>query len=609
MTGSATQAGRACSARSPPLPRVVVLHACEGATADFALSYAGLAPQLVRAGVRAVVAMQYPVTNATAIAFSTAFCKQLARRRPLDEAVQECRWLIGGQGGDLDPRLLGVPVLYWQGDAPPARARIAERRRATSDARFAVRVGDGKVEGRWEPGDRRFEDATAVDELALDTVVLLEAWLLRHWEQIATLGQSTLYPKTFEVLGTHLWNLVLDNRVGAELIAGRDRASADRPLRLLISFDDSTIGRRLADLPWEYLYYPGPPGHYLAKATQLVLVRQIESGEATLRSTDTLRVVFWVTLPEKEIPDECTQSEATRDVLAELHPGRLDVRPVIKGWRPEDVRADLGGKADVVHVIGVCRGDRTSVQLLSGKDASGNDVWRNSAELVEVLTREKDRRPELVVLHLCDWPRSDTTQNFERLAPALISAGVPAVIAMQYPMAPGDARSFITSFYDNLVNGHDVGRAVQEGRYTLGHGAQDRRFGTPVLYLQSAQGRLLRTAAGSRRKKPRTGTRAVAAATVAPAPPAAQGAAGRSTGTSGAEDVLKVLPSLRNDPQTADDLRRLATGGAADREAVSKRVRLRLRDRSDESAERLRYTRAAQVVGEAEAARAVGEEL
>lgn len=94
-------------------PRVVVLHSCEGARTDYALSFAGLAPQLVRGGVQCVIAMQYAVTNENAITFSTALYEQLAQRRPLDEAVQECRWRMNTMIGN-DPRLLGVPVVYWQ---------------------------------------------------------------------------------------------------------------------------------------------------------------------------------------------------------------------------------------------------------------------------------------------------------------------------------------------------------------------------------------------------------------------------------------------------------------------------------------------------------------
>jgi hypothetical protein len=97
--------------RSLPVPRVVVLHSCEGARTDYAESFAGLAPQLVRSGVQCVVAMQYPVTNDTASDFSTSFYRQVARGIPLDEAVQECRWLISAEL-DRDPRLVGVPVVY-----------------------------------------------------------------------------------------------------------------------------------------------------------------------------------------------------------------------------------------------------------------------------------------------------------------------------------------------------------------------------------------------------------------------------------------------------------------------------------------------------------------
>ena len=97
--------------RPNPMPRVVVLHACEGAKTDYQLSFAGLAPQLVRSGVQCVVAMQYAITNETATEFSTAFYEQLDSGVALDEAVQECRWRISGLTR-RDAQLIGVPVVY-----------------------------------------------------------------------------------------------------------------------------------------------------------------------------------------------------------------------------------------------------------------------------------------------------------------------------------------------------------------------------------------------------------------------------------------------------------------------------------------------------------------
>ena len=96
------------------VPRLVVLHSCDGGRVDYRANFAGMAPQLIRNGVQCVIAMQYAVTNRVAIDFSTAFYRQLAAGAPIDEAVQEGRWRITrpGDASADDPRLLGVPVIY-----------------------------------------------------------------------------------------------------------------------------------------------------------------------------------------------------------------------------------------------------------------------------------------------------------------------------------------------------------------------------------------------------------------------------------------------------------------------------------------------------------------
>lgn len=95
------------------VPRVVLLHSCEGATVDDRASFAGMAPQLIRNGVQCVVAMQYAVTNSTAIGFTAAFYDGLADGLLVDEAVQQGRWVISGAlSADENARLLGIPVIY-----------------------------------------------------------------------------------------------------------------------------------------------------------------------------------------------------------------------------------------------------------------------------------------------------------------------------------------------------------------------------------------------------------------------------------------------------------------------------------------------------------------
>jgi hypothetical protein len=95
------------------VPRLAFLHMCEGGKVDFRASFAGLAPKLIRNGVQAVVAMQYPITNKAAIAFSRAFYAELAQGTPVDHAVQVGRWRITlSDRLAYDSRVFGTPVLY-----------------------------------------------------------------------------------------------------------------------------------------------------------------------------------------------------------------------------------------------------------------------------------------------------------------------------------------------------------------------------------------------------------------------------------------------------------------------------------------------------------------
>lgn len=117
-------------------PRLVFLHLCEGGTSDYKADFAGLAPQLVRREVQAVVAMQYPITNRTAVSFSTAFYKQLTAGAPVDNAVQAGRWqlMMAGKEDTDQLRDFGAPVLYMRsrdGLLAPSRADGASPVRAT----------------------------------------------------------------------------------------------------------------------------------------------------------------------------------------------------------------------------------------------------------------------------------------------------------------------------------------------------------------------------------------------------------------------------------------------------------------------------------------------
>ncbi len=93
--------------------RLVVLNACSTAVSSSVLGhspFAGVAAALVLGGVPAVLAMQSPVQDSHATAFSAAFYDRLVRGRPLEEAVTEGRQAIlslNPQGPDW-----AIPVLF-----------------------------------------------------------------------------------------------------------------------------------------------------------------------------------------------------------------------------------------------------------------------------------------------------------------------------------------------------------------------------------------------------------------------------------------------------------------------------------------------------------------
>jgi hypothetical protein len=95
--------------------RLAVLGACEGGRRDQVNAWTGVVPALTRAGIPAVVGMQYTIRDKNAIAFSRRFYRALAAGQPIDAAVTDGRLAILNRGGD-DERDWGVPVLYLRAD-------------------------------------------------------------------------------------------------------------------------------------------------------------------------------------------------------------------------------------------------------------------------------------------------------------------------------------------------------------------------------------------------------------------------------------------------------------------------------------------------------------
>ncbi|MCU0560654.1 MAG: CHAT domain-containing protein [Desulfobacterales bacterium] len=104
----------------------------------------------------------------------------------------------------------------------------------------------------------------------------------------------------------------------------------------------------------------------------------------------------------------------------------------------------------------------------------------------------------LAVLGGCESGRRDAVSVWSGIAPALVKAEIPAVVANQYSIRDKCALAFSRQLYRSIVGGLGLERAVVAGRIAAYNAEPDGRdWGVPVLYLRAGDGRLFEGAADS----------------------------------------------------------------------------------------------------------------
>jgi hypothetical protein len=364
-----------------------------------------------------------------------------------------------------------------------------------SQHKFEIKLSGEFVSGRhFERTEVRQEFGPAPidsDPLILRTTRLLEDWL-NNWDRIAQLKHATctqlLSTETLKTMGSHLWKLIAENEVGEGLINVAAQLPGQR-LRVLISIDGD-VRPEIAGLPWEFMYYPGTgqgDDFFLSTRSDLVLTRYVTAQVPAIKPVQqTLRVLFLVVLPDdRKFAMDRVRIGRLAERLPTICP--LEVVTFTDKWDSERREALFSADAKpfhVIHVIGLCRGTvrEPKIYFPTGESAQ----WIDPAPLVNLLTRSGGQPavPRLVVLELCDDVDGDASENFERMAPSLIRAGTPAVLAMQYPLPSDTEGGFTENLYQRLTQGMAIGEAVQEIRQMYVDDPRiSRLLGTPVLYL------------------------------------------------------------------------------------------------------------------------------
>jgi tetratricopeptide (TPR) repeat protein len=306
-------------------------------------------------------------------------------------------------------------------------------------------------------------------------------------------------------LGEKLADLLLPGEM-RELFKGcLDMLRKGQGLRLRLRLDPT-----LASIPWEYIYVRRAGGErdstgFLVLDPRVSIARH-EAMPIPGDFDDTpkkRRLLVALASPEGEVPlDLDKERDNLKEALRDVPGIGLDL---VENATLQKLGDELIGGADIFHFAGhgtfgqagaearYGTGEGEGAILLVAEDGSGAPM---PAE--ELAVNLRGRGVELVVLGACQTGRRGEGNVWSGIAAALMKAGIPAAVAMQYGIWDDAAIAFNRSFYRVLAAGLPLDYAVSAGRLAafnrchpvrehLELGRCYRDWGVPVLYLRSEQ--------------------------------------------------------------------------------------------------------------------------
>ena len=262
---------------------------------------------------------------------------------------------------------------------------------------------------------------------------------------------------------------------------------AGQGLRVTLSL---TGAPELLQVPWEYLYdHPS----FLSISTWTPIVRYLDlpKPRRPLKIELPLRILALVSAPvDAEAIDGQQERTKLEGALAPL----IEMGAIVIDWLEEVSLRALQHqlrKEDyhVFHYIGHGGFDQAADDgVLLFEDEHGRGRRVSGIELGTILADEVSLR--LAVLNSCEGARSSLQDPFSGVATSLIEREIPAVIGMQFEITDRAAIVFAAEFYSALADGLPVDSSVAEARKAIYADQNDIEWGTPVLFMRVADGRL-----------------------------------------------------------------------------------------------------------------------
>ncbi|GAB1540027.1 hypothetical protein NUACC21_26960 [Scytonema sp. NUACC21] len=293
-----------------------------------------------------------------------------------------------------------------------------------------------------------------------------------------------------KLLGRKLYQALFPNQINTRFhatLAGAQAKGYSVRLRLIFQ------SPQLAALPWEFLY-DEETNSFLGNNTQTVLSRYIDVPlqKRVIAAKLPLKALLVISSPTDLTKLDATGEETLiRSALKKhIEAGKIEL-DIIREATIRNINQKLREKPyNIFHFIGhsvfennkgyIALEDTNKTAKLLDDEGFANCFLGNSSL-------------GLAVLNSCQGAEVSEHQIFAGIAPNLVRRGIPAVIAMQYPILDTTAKVFADEFYRTLVLNYPLDTAIQTTRNAISQevGLDKPDFATPVLYMRAPDGIIL----------------------------------------------------------------------------------------------------------------------
>ncbi|MCE7989264.1 MAG: CHAT domain-containing protein [Caldilinea sp. CFX5] len=360
-----------------------------------------------------------------------------------------------------------------------------------------------RIAVRSQAGDTH----TEIDFPFTDAQLQVELQRLEHailYARLGTRGRLTPHEEAVRDFGLRFFDFLLP--------AG-DARSLYYECRRVAEFEGKGVrvkllmhAPQLAAMPWEFLFDPRRRD-YLALDPYTPIVRYPELAQRTtpLPVTPPLRILGVIAnptdLPRLDVERERQQVEVAIRPLVDQ--GRVQLTWLSgQSWRDLQQWMRPGyGPWHIFHFIGHGEFDqRRDEGRLFLADEQGKAQAISATQLNRLLAFQRGTL-RLALLNACEGARGGKFDVLSSTAATLVLGGLPAVLAMQYAITDTVALEFARTFYSALADNLPVDAAVADARNAINlHDEYSLEWGTPVLFMRTADGQLFTMEAAQDKK-------------------------------------------------------------------------------------------------------------